>query len=100
MKILEPGRQQRGYSVEETCTGKGNSGGGCGARLLVEEPDMRYYQGTDYPIQRSAAVTFRCAACGVLTDLPHAKWPPRHSELPRYSTAWAKGQPEEVRDAR
>lgn len=94
MKILEPGRKQRGYSVEAKCTGHGNGGGGCGAKLLVEQPDMVFYKGSDYPIQRDSAVMFRCEACGVLTDLPREDWPPHSSDLPPYSRAWSKGQRE------
>lgn len=92
MKVLKPGRQQTGYTVEAKCTGHGNGLGGCGAELLVEQPDMVYYKGSDYPIQRDSAVMFRCVSCGVLTDLPRAKWPPHPTDLPPFSTAWSKGQ--------
>lgn len=40
MRIIEKGRPQQGWSREEICTGKGNGGGGCGARLLVEQGDL------------------------------------------------------------
>ena len=99
MKVIEPGRKQTGYSVEAKCSGNGNGGGGCGAKLLVEQPDMRYYEGTDYPIYRSSAVTFRCCSCGVLTDLDRKDWPPSASSLPAYSNAWAQGH-EGANDAR
>lgn len=98
MKVRKPGRQQTGYSVEALCSGKGNGGGGCGAKLLVEQPDMRYFSGTDYPIDRPAAVTFRCCSCGVLTDLDHKDWPPSASSLPNFTTAWARGQSEDNGD--
>lgn len=35
MKVLEKGREQRGWSKECRCTGNGNGGGGCNALLLV-----------------------------------------------------------------
>lgn len=61
--------QITGMSVETTCTGNGNGRGGCGATLLVEQPDLF----TTYSFalgERERHVTFRCSACGVLTDLP------------------------------
>lgn len=67
MKILKPGREQRGWAAEVECTGAGNGGGGCGALLLVEEDDVfittrSSRDETDY------FTTFKCAGCGVLTD--------------------------------
>jgi hypothetical protein len=71
MKVIEPGRQQKGWSTEAVCTGKGNGGGGCGARLLVEQPDLflthRYVH-----VDHDVFVTFKCICCGVLTDLGEA----------------------------
>lgn len=68
MKILEPGREQKGWSTEATCTGNGNGGGGCGARLLVEENDLycTYSQCRD---ETNSYVTFKCPSCDVETDL-------------------------------
>lgn len=68
MKILEPGRQQKGWSTEAKCTGNGNGGGGCGAKLLVEQADVfsitrRHFDDSDY------FHTFQCGACGVWTNL-------------------------------
>jgi hypothetical protein len=40
MKILKKGREQKGWTREEICTGVGNGGGGCGAKLLVEQGDL------------------------------------------------------------
>ena len=37
MKVLEKGP---GWSMEVRCTGAGNGGCGCGARLLVERGDI------------------------------------------------------------
>lgn len=69
MKILKPGRKQKGWAKEYKCTG--NDGGGCGATLLVEQADLfqtsrSCLHETDY------FVTFACAACGVLTDIDDA----------------------------
>jgi hypothetical protein len=70
MKIIKPGREQKGWAREEDCTGHGNDGGGCGARLLVEEADIfvtsRGGYGDDSP---DLFLTFKCAACGVATDV-------------------------------
>jgi len=69
MKIIKPGREQNGWSIEATCTGEGNGGGGCGAVLLVEAPDLyitsRSPMGRDY----EEFATFRCPSCRVETDL-------------------------------
>ncbi len=40
MKVIKPGRPQKGWSHEFTCTGDGNGRGGCGAILLVEQEDL------------------------------------------------------------
>jgi hypothetical protein len=70
MKIIKPGRPQQGWATETSCTGSGNGGGGCNAVLLVDESDLftthRGGYGGDGP---ETFVTFRCAACGVLTDI-------------------------------
>jgi hypothetical protein len=70
MKIIKPGREQKGWAREEDRTGHGNDGGGCGARLLVEEADLfvtsRGGYGDDSP---DLFLTFKCAACGVATDV-------------------------------
>jgi hypothetical protein len=71
MKVITPGRQQKGWATETTCTGKGNGGGGCGALLLVDEGDLyKTFTGANYGGDTPEPVaTFKCAACGVLTDL-------------------------------
>jgi non-canonical (house-cleaning) NTP pyrophosphatase len=68
MKLISKGSGQQGWATEATCTGKGNGNGGCGAKLLVEQPDLfetsrTCYTETDY------FSTFTCPECGVLTDL-------------------------------
>lgn len=76
MKILKEGRPQKGWSIEATCTGAGNKGGGCGAVLLVEQPDLfkTYSSARD---ETTMYITFKCAACGVKTDIPDMSWPSR-----------------------
>lgn len=72
MKLLEKGREQKGWAHEFKCTGEGNGYGGCGARLLVEQADVYetssgYYDGsTDY------YRTFDCPECGVATHIPES----------------------------
>lgn len=71
MKVLRPGRVQKGWATEAKCTGGGNQGGGCGALLLVEETDVFVTvtggnYGGDTP---ESCATFKCPSCGVLTDL-------------------------------
>ena len=74
MRILRPGTGQKGWSTEATCTGAGNGGGGCGARLLVEQHDLflTYRNARD---ETDTFVTFECGACGVLNDLPGGRVP-------------------------
>lgn len=68
MKIIKPGRPQEGYAIEQTCTGYGNGHGGCGAVLLVEAADL-YVTQSHCRDETGSFVTFKCAACGVLTDV-------------------------------
>lgn len=90
MKILEPGRQQQGWAIEAKCTGRGNGDGGCGAKLLVEQGDLFTTQSTARD-ETTHYTTFRCAQCGVLTDLPEGKVPP-HLGIPT-KQEWDKRQP-------
>lgn len=99
MKVLEPGRDQKGFSVEARCTGNGNGGGGCNALLLVEQEDMRYFSGGGY-FERDPEVVFRCV-CGVTTDLPSKQWPPNpRNTLTAWSAEWRDHGREKARDAR
>ena len=72
MKVITPGRPQVGWSIETNCSGKGNGGGGCNARLLVEQPDLyrtsRQSYGDSHPEYFS---TFQCPECSVETDIPN-----------------------------
>lgn len=69
MKVLEKGREQKGWSKDFECTGDGNGGGGCGAKLLVEQDDvyMTYSHARD---ETTGYHTFMCPECGVETDIP------------------------------
>ena len=69
MKVVKQGSGQQGWSVNAVCTGKGNGGGGCGAELLVEEPDLYQTSRSDYTGDTDYFVTFSCSECGVETDL-------------------------------
>lgn len=69
MKVLEKGTGQKGWSGKFRCTGNGNGGGGCGAVLLVEEPDLYRTSRTDMKAETDYFVTFTCIECGVETDI-------------------------------
>jgi len=65
MKVIKPGRPQRGWSKECKCSGKGNGGGGCGAVLLVEQGDLFQTQSnardeTTYYVTLSSAPRAAC----------------------------------------
>jgi len=77
MKVLEKGSGQKGWSVKTTCTGNGNGDGGCGAKLLVEQPDLFFTSRSDHGGGHETYTTFECVECGVLTDLPSNASPPR-----------------------
>jgi len=69
MKVLEKGRAQKGWSKQTKCTGSGNGGGGCGAKLLVEQGDLYKTYHHSYDGSTDTYVTFKCADCGVETDI-------------------------------
>lgn len=69
MKIIKPGREQRGWSKECVCTGNGNGGGGCRATLLIEKDDVCLTKSSHYDGSYEEYHTFICISCGVLTDL-------------------------------
>lgn len=90
MKIIKPGRQQKGWSKQYKCTGKGNNDGGCGATLLVEQGDL-FQTSSSARDETDYFVTFKCEACGVLTDIPDRDAPVSASALPRQA-AWEKAR--------
>ncbi len=69
MKILKPGRSQKGWTKEFTCTGGGNGGGGCGALLLVGQDDIFRTSSSHYDGSTDHYQTFKCPACYVWTDI-------------------------------
>jgi len=75
MKVLEPGREQKGWAVQKRCTGDGNGGGGCGALLLVEQADI-FLTESHARDETTRYVSFKCPACGVTTDFDDDEVPP------------------------
>lgn len=69
MRVLKKGRPQKGRSKEFICTGKGNGGGGCGAKLLVSENDLYETSSSHYDGSTDYYTTFKCPECGVETDV-------------------------------
>lgn len=69
MEIIKKGRDQKGWSEEFTCSGKGNGGGGCGAVLLVSQLDLYSTQSSSYDGSTEYYTTFSCPCCGVETDV-------------------------------
>ena len=73
MKVLEKGRPQAGWAKECKCTGDGNGGVGCGAKLLVDAGDLykthRYCRD-----EHDVFTTFKCPECGVETDIDGAPY--------------------------
>ncbi|OHB24184.1 MAG: hypothetical protein A2542_01460 [Parcubacteria group bacterium RIFOXYD2_FULL_52_8] len=69
MDVIKPGRAQKGWSKEFTCTGAGNGDGGCGAVLLVSVFDLYQTMSEHYDGSTDYYTTFRCVACGVETDV-------------------------------
>lgn len=86
MKVLKPGREQTGWSSERVCTGAGNGGGGCGAKLLVEEKDL-FLMHSYVHVDHDVFVTFRCIQCGVLTDINDCPSGVR-SRIPKSQKEW------------
>lgn len=69
MKVIKKGRPQKGWAKEFTCTGAGNNGGGCGAKLLVEHGDLYVTGSHHYDGSSDYYTTFTCPECGVMTDI-------------------------------
>lgn len=80
MQVLEKGRPQKGWTKEFVCTGAGNGGGGCGAKLLVEQNDVYQTHHYDYGGGHDVYNTFRCPECGVQTDIGNVPFTPRKHE--------------------
>ncbi len=80
MEVLEPGRKQKGWTKDFFCTGKGNGGGGCGAKLRVMYGDLYKTHHYDYAGDHDIFVTFACIECGVETDVDYTG--PNEDEIP------------------
>lgn len=74
MKVIAKGSGQKGWSTQTKCTGGGNGGGGCGAELLVEQPDLFTTSSSDMGGDTETHITFKCCECGVLTDLKNVPY--------------------------
>ena len=72
MKVLEQGP---GWNMEIRCTGKGNGGGGCGSKLLVERGDIYLNRSYDMLGEYETYHTVRCPVCGVENDIPSNQIP-------------------------
>ncbi len=86
MKIIEPGKFNKEWTIRHRCTGWGNDGHGCDALLEVEKSDLRYFPGDAQHLESS--VSFKCACCGALTDLGMIDWPKDYRKLTRYTEDW------------
>lgn len=74
MKVLEKGSGQKGWAKQYACTGNGNGGGGCRAKLLIEEHDLFETGSHHYDGSSESYTTFRCCECGVETDIPNTDY--------------------------
>ncbi|MFA6097883.1 MAG: hypothetical protein WC788_09770 [Candidatus Paceibacterota bacterium] len=74
MEVLKKGRDQKGWTTKRTCTGNGNGGGGCRAKLLVSASDLYKTYHHSYDGSTDAYVTFTCPLCGVETDIENAPY--------------------------
>ncbi len=72
MKIIE---EEKGWDIEERCTGKGNGNGGCNSLLLIEEGDLYLTSHADMCSDTNYDYTFRCLKCGRETDVEPKRIP-------------------------
>ncbi len=70
MKVIKKGNSQKGWAHKYICSGYGNKGGGCGAKLLVEWDDLFITRSCAIDGFTDCNVTFQCCECGMLTDIP------------------------------
>ncbi len=96
MKIIKKGRAQVGWSKEFTCTGSGNGGGGCGAKLLVSVGDLYHTHRYDYGGGHDIFTTFTCAQCGVETDITDHSCPRNLPDKPVWLERQTQRQPDVI----
>jgi hypothetical protein len=68
MEVIKPGISG-GWSIEQTCTGSGNGGGGCQAVLRVSASDLYLTSSNHHDGSSESYVTFMCPQCSVETDV-------------------------------
>jgi rRNA maturation protein Nop10 len=78
MIVLKKGKAD-GWEIKQKCSGRGNGGAGCKARLLINENDVfrTYIRDEDTPGFPYDFYTFECPICGTKTDIPLKKVPYR-----------------------
>lgn len=91
MKVLKHGREQHGWSITKKCTGDGNEGGGCGAKLLIEAHDL-FHTHRYVHVEHDVFTTFKCSVCGVLTDIKDRIPSYVSNDIPNDYQAWLKRQ--------
>jgi hypothetical protein len=101
MRILEPGKVNKTWTLQHRCTGWGNDHEGCNALLELEIEDLRYYPGFDTEfnnvlkepeeLDETPSVCFLCPCCKKLTDLGLNDWPQNYKNLNLWSFEWAQG---------
>jgi len=86
MKVLRRGSGAKSWSRKATCSGKGNGGGGCRARLLVEKGDLFQTYRSCMGREEDWYVTFQCPECKVLTNIDDYNVPFIAQDLPTYKS--------------
>lgn len=97
MKVLKPGREQKGWAKHVRCTGSGNGRGGCGATLLVEQGDLYHTHSSHYDGSNETYVTFRCCKCSVETDIAGVPAAVEDAIPTKRSSATAEARPRRSR---
>lgn len=85
MKVLTQPPTEENWSIKYFCNGFGHGDVGCGAKLKIYREDLRYRPPAE---DQEQAVTFKCIACGQLTDIGWEYFPPNHKELKPYKRKW------------
>lgn len=88
MEVLESGRKQKGWANEYTCNARG--GGGCGAKLLVEEADLFKTYTTDMVGDSTTYINFKCPECGQVTTVKKNGVPRRVKDKAPSQKEWEK----------